>query len=212
MMVYSRTDIGNKRAENQDSFRTAELENAVFAVVCDGMGGQNAGKEAGERTSTLVTEQIEGRYSPDLDSNRIRNMLMSAVRSANAVVYELGCAIPEWNGMGTTCVAVLIRDNVLHVINVGDSRAYLITHQITQITKDHSMVMDLYESGDITKAELKTHPKRNIITRAIGVSEDVEPDYFEYEIPDGAAVLLCSDGLYNFCDEGQMFRCIKDMA
>ena len=212
MMVYSQTDIGNKRQENQDSFRIAELDNAVFAVVCDGMGGQNAGKEASERASTLICERVEGIYRNDHDSNRIRNMLMSAVRTANAVVYELGSAIPEWNGMGTTCVAVLIKDNILHVINVGDSRAYLITHQISQITKDHSMVMNLYESGDITKAQLKTHPKRNIITRAVGVCEDVEPDYFEYEIPDGAAVLLCSDGLYNFCDEGLIFRAVKDMA
>ncbi len=211
MMVYSHTDIGNKRSENQDNFGTAVLEDAVFAVVCDGMGGQNAGREASDRAVTIIRERIEASYRTDYDSNKIRNLLVAAVRTANAVVYELGSAVPEWSGMGTTCVAVLIRNGMLYAVNVGDSRAYLITHQISQITKDHSMVMNLYESGDITKDQIKNHPKRNVITRAVGVCEDVEPDYFESEIPEGAAVLLCSDGLYNFCDEGVIFRAVKDM-
>ena len=106
--------------------------------------------------------------------------------------------------MGTTCVAAIARGDMLHTVNVGDSRGYLITHQISQITKDHSMVMNLYERGDITKEQLKNHPKKNIITRAVGVAQDVE-------LPKGAAVLLCSDGLSNFCDEGVIFRTVKDL-
>lgn len=211
MMVYSHTDIGNRRKENQDSCSDAVLEDAVFAVVCDGMGGSNAGREASMRAATMIRERIVKGYRSGLDSNGIRTLLTAAVRTANAVVYELGSTVPEWNGMGTTCVCALVRGNMLYMVNVGDSRGYLISHEIKQITKDHSMVMRLYEQGDITKEELKNHPKRNIITRAVGVEEDVSPDYFECEINDGSAVLLCSDGLSNYCDEGVMFRTVKDL-
>lgn len=211
MMVYTHTDIGHKRSENQDSVGFVVLEDAVFAVVCDGMGGSNAGSEASSRAVTIIKERIEKSYRSDMDSNKLRNLLVATVKTANAVVYNLGSAMPEWHGMGTTCVCALIRNNTLHTVNVGDSRAYLITHEIKQISKDHSMVMNLYERGDITKEELKNHPKRNVITRAVGVSEDVDPDYFENEIPENAAVLLCSDGLSNYCDEGTIFRLIKDL-
>lgn len=211
MMVYTHTDIGHGRSENQDSVDFALLEDAVFAVVCDGMGGSNAGKEASSRAVAIIKERIVKSYRSDYDNNRIRNLLVAAVKTANAVVYDLGSAIPEWNGMGTTCVASLVRNGLVHTVNVGDSRAYLVTHEIKQITRDHSMVMNLYERGDITKEELKNHPKRNVITRAVGVSENVEPDYFENELPQGGAVILCTDGMSNYCDEGAMFRMTKDM-
>ena len=212
MMVYAHTDIGNGRSENQDCVDSAVLEDAVFAVVCDGMGGSNAGREASSRAVAIIKERIVKSYRSDYDSNRIRNLLVAAVKTANAVVYDLGSAVPEWNGMGTTCVAALVRNGIVHTVNVGDSRAYLVTHEIKQITRDHSMVMNLYERGDITKEELKNHPKRNVITRAVGVAENVEPDYFENELPQSGAVILCTDGLSNYCDEGLMFRMTKDLS
>ena len=211
MMVYTHTDIGNGRSENQDSVETAVLEDAVFAVVCDGMGGSNAGKEASSRAAAIIRERVEKSYRTDYDSNKIRNLLVAAVKTANAVVYDLGSAVPEWSGMGTTCVAVFVRNGIVHTVNVGDSRAYLVTHEIRQITRDHSMVMNMFERGDITKEELKNHPKRNVITRAVGVSENVEPDYFENELPANGAVVLCTDGLSNYCDEGVIFRMTKDI-
>lgn len=212
MMVYAHTDIGNGRSENQDCVDSAVLEDAVFAVVCDGMGGSNAGREASSRAAAIIKERIIKSYRSDFDINKIRNLLVASVKTANAVVYDLGSAVPEWNGMGTTCVACLIRNGLVHTVNVGDSRAYLVTHEIRQITKDHSMVMNLYERGDITKEELKNHPNRNVITRAVGVAENVEPDYFENELPQGGAVILCTDGLSNYCDEGVMFRMTKDLS
>ena len=144
MMVYTHTDIGHKRSENQDSTAFAILDGAVFAVVCDGMGGSNAGSEASKRAVSVISERIQKSYRSDYDSNRIRNLLVAAVKTANAVVYDLGSAVPEWNGMGTTCVAALVRGNILHTVNVGDSRAYLITHEIKQITRENSMVINLY--------------------------------------------------------------------
>ena len=210
MMVFTHSDIGKKRSENQDSYATCDLEDAVFAVVCDGMGGQNAGREASARSVEIITERVMKGYRADLDPIRLRSLLIAAVRTANAVVYELGETIPECEGMGTTCVAALIRYNKAFVLNVGDSRAYLVTHEITQITKDHSMVQDMVDSGDITREEMRSHPKRNIITKAVGVDEDVMPDFFEKNFPDGASLILCSDGLYTSCDEGEMFRLIKE--
>ena len=211
MMVYTHTDIGCGRSENQDSADFVLLDDAVFAVVCDGMGGSNAGREASSRAVTIIRERIEKSYRSDYDSNKIRNLLVAAVKTANAVVYDLGTTVPEWSGMGTTCVAAFVRNGIVHTVNVGDSRAYLVTHEIRQITRDHSMVMNMYERGDITKEELKNHPKRNGITRAVGVAENVEPDYFENELPANGAVILCTDGLSNYCDEGVIFRMTKDL-
>ncbi|MGN0666576.1 MAG: Stp1/IreP family PP2C-type Ser/Thr phosphatase [Huintestinicola sp.] len=211
-MVYTHTDIGLSRSENQDSTAFAELDDgAVFAVVCDGMGGYNAGSEASSRAVSVIHDSIVRSYRRDLDDNKIRNMMVAAVKTANAVVHDLASAVPEWKGMGTTCVAVLCRRGKVHAVNVGDSRAYLVSHEIRQITKDHSMVMNLYERGDITKEEIKNHPRRNVITRAVGVEANVNPDYFETDMPDNSAVILCSDGLSNYCEEGLMFRTVKDV-
>lgn len=211
MTVYTHTDIGHNRKENQDCADWVTLEDAVFAVVCDGMGGSNAGSEASHRAVSIIRERVSKGYRMDYDENRIRSLLIAAVKTASAVVYDLGSAVPEWNGMGTTCVAALVRGGLVHMVNVGDSRGYIINHELRQITKDHSMVMRMYERGDITREELKNHPERNIITRAVGVEEDVEPDYFENEISPGAHVLLCTDGLSNYCDEARMFRTVKDL-
>ena len=134
-MVYTHTDIGHKRSENQDSTGVAVLDGAVFAVVCDGMGGSNAGSEASSRAVSVITERIQKSYRSDYDDNKIRNLLVAAVKTANAVIYDLASAVPEWRGMGTTCVAAIARGDMLHTVNVGDSRGYLITHQISQITK-----------------------------------------------------------------------------
>ncbi|MGN0643241.1 MAG: Stp1/IreP family PP2C-type Ser/Thr phosphatase [Huintestinicola sp.] len=212
MMVYTHTDIGLSRSENQDSTAFALLEDAVFAIVCDGMGGSNAGSEASSRAVSIIHDSVVKSYRSDFDDNKIRNMLVAAVKTANAVIYDLSSAIPEWNGMGTTCVAVMCRRGKYYAVNVGDSRAYLVSHEIRQITKDHSVVMTMYERGDITKEEIKNHPRRNVITRAVGVAANVDPDYFEDDMPEKCAFILCTDGLSNYCDEGFMFRAVKDNA
>ncbi|MCM1577692.1 MAG: Stp1/IreP family PP2C-type Ser/Thr phosphatase [Ruminococcus sp.] len=211
MTVYSHTDIGLGRKENQDSMDWAELPDGVFAVVCDGMGGSNAGSEASKRAADIITERVVKSYRTEYDENMIRNMLVAAVKTASAVIYDLGLAVPEWRGMGTTCVAALVRGGKVHMVNVGDSRGYIISHEIRQLTKDHSMVMRMYERGDITREELKNHPERNIITRAVGVEEDVNADYFEAEVSEGTSIVLCTDGLSNYCDDGKIFRTVKDM-
>lgn len=210
MKVFSETNIGLVRTENQDRVRTAMLKDDIcFAVICDGMGGQNAGSEASERAVNIVFERVTKVFRPDYSENSIRNLLISSITTANSVVYDVSVSSMEMQGMGTTCVAALVYGNKLHAVNVGDSRLYLINHEIRQLTRDHTVVMRMYENGEITKEQIKNHPQRNYITKAVGVAENVAPDYYEAELTENSAVLLCTDGLSNYCDEADMFNIVK---
>lgn len=202
MNVFSDTNIGLVRAENQDRVRTAVLcDDAAFAVICDGMGGENAGSEASERAVNVIYDRVTKVFRSDYDEKTIKNLLISAVTTANAVVYDAAWCDAEKQGMGTTCVMALKKGGKLHVVSVGDSRAYLVTDSVRQITKDHTVVMKMYENGEITKEEIKNHPKKNYITKAVGVADMVTPDYFEVDIDENAVAVLCSDGLSNYCDD-----------
>ena len=210
MKVFSETNIGLAREENQDRVRTALIRDDIgFAVICDGMGGQNAGSEASERAVNVIFDRITKVFRPDYSGNSIRNLLISSVTTANSVVYDMAISSMEMKGMGTTCVAALICGNKLYAVSVGDSRLYLVNHEIRQLTKDHTVVMRMYENGEITKEQLKNHPQRNYITKAVGVAENVTPDYLEAELGENSAILLCTDGLSNYCDESDMFNIIK---
>ena len=210
MQVFSDTNIGLSRSENQDRVRTAILSDDVaFAVICDGMGGENAGSEASEKAIGVIYDRITKVYRRDYDSKAVKNLMLSAITTANAVVFDVAWLNSEKQGMGTTCVAALKIGNTVHVVSVGDSRAYYVSNEINQITKDHTMVMKMYENGEISKEELKNHPHRNYITKAVGVSEQVMPDYFEVELPENSAVILCSDGLSNYCDEPDIYAAVK---
>ncbi|MBQ8569226.1 MAG: serine/threonine-protein phosphatase [Oscillospiraceae bacterium] len=213
MEIYAMTDIGGRPDENQDRVNTLRLaDNAVFAIVCDGMGGENAGSTASFKTMQIVSDRIMGGYRDDRDELSLKNLMINSVKTANAVVHEIAEYDETKSGMGTTCVAVLRKDNRIFCVNVGDSRAYLIDNEITQITKDHTVVMSMYENGEIEFEEMKTHPRRNLITRAVGVSETVNPDFFSMEINEGAAVLLCSDGLYGCCEDYMLYNAVKNVS
>ncbi|MGN0696903.1 MAG: Stp1/IreP family PP2C-type Ser/Thr phosphatase [Oscillospiraceae bacterium] len=210
MDIIAESSIGSVRSENQDRVSTIKLgPSAAFAVVCDGMGGENAGSFASETAISVISKRIESGYRPDSGENAVKSLLMSAVRTANAVVYDLSEVDPLKKGMGTTAVAVLRRDDMIYCVNVGDSRAYLIDGGIKQITKDHTAVMQLYESGKITFEEMKTHPNRNYLTRAVGVAEHVSPDYFELSADSKSTVLLCSDGLSGVCSDEEILSAVK---
>lgn len=211
MNVYSDTNIGLKRHENQDRVRIYSFnENAKFAVICDGMGGENAGSEASEKAIEVVYDRITKVYKSYYDNNMVRNLLISAVKTANSVVYDLSVSSVSMQGMGTTCVAVLRDNSRAFVVNVGDSRAYLINNSIRQITKDHTVVMKMYENGEISKDEIKNHPQRNYITRAVGVSNTVDPDIFEFSINDDSVLMICSDGLSSCCEDEDILNEVKN--
>ena len=210
MYLSYKTDIGKVRDVNQDSVMGGFIsENTAVVVVCDGMGGAQSGEVASRMAIENVYKRIVDNFRPDASSNSIRNLMLTAVHAANTIVYEKSIEDIDKNGMGTTCVAALVDGKHCYVVNIGDSRAYLLQkNKIEQVTVDHTYVQSLYDEGHITKEEMKTHKMRNVITRAIGVEEDVEVDYFEFDLEDNFSLLLCSDGLTKYCNEEKIYDCI----
>lgn len=210
LFIASDTDIGKKRSENQDRVYTEFLaDNAAVAVVCDGMGGASSGGVASQLAIDAVVKRIKENFRKDMKPNSIRNLMLTSVHYANTIVYGKSKEDIDKNGMGTTCVAALVVDKTVYMVSVGDSRGYLLTKDgIAQITTDHTYVEMLYRSGQITKEEAKNHHMRNVITKAVGVESDVEVDYFELEENDNFAVLLCSDGLTNYCTDNMIYETV----
>lgn len=207
MNVYSKTDIGLQREENQDTVWSEKLsETACVAVLCDGMGGERAGGLASQMAVDIISKRIKESFSEMMNRNSVRNLLITAVVAANSIVYETARREYDNSVMGTTCVAAIVFGGCAYIVNVGDSRAYhLFTSEddecIRQVTRDHSHVRELIERGEITEEQAKTHPKRNKITRAIGAESSVTPDYFELDVNNGDMLLLCSDGLSSYGDD-----------
>ncbi|WP_295153575.1 Stp1/IreP family PP2C-type Ser/Thr phosphatase [uncultured Ruminococcus sp.] len=203
MFLAYGTDIGQNREENQDRVRVESLgDNICIAVVCDGMGGAASGGVASQLAVDMFIGRVMENFRPDMNANSIRNLLLNAVHYANTCVYEKSMEDIDKNGMGTTCVAALVQGKNIYIVNVGDSRAYLLTKEgITQITTDHTYVETLVQSGRISAEAAKIHPMRNVITKAVGVEPDVEVDYFECYEAGNFAVVLCSDGLSGYCSE-----------
>ena len=207
MQIFSKIDIGNKRNTNQDAYITAILpDSAVLAVVCDGMGGANGGDVASRTATELICEYVKNSYNSAQSNDRLLELLKNAVLSANLEIYELACKNEDLSGMGTTVVAAIIKPQTALICNVGDSRAYLIEEDIAQITRDHSVVQSLIEKGELTAEEARVHPKKNIITRALGVEENVMPDLYEIEFGENSRLLLCTDGLSNFVKETEILN------
>lgn len=207
MLCIGRTDIGRLRSNNQDAFVCGKLSADVpFAIVCDGMGGANGGNIASAIAIRTIAGRLVSSYRQDMTMMSMQRVLESAIAAANVAVYDEAAATPELRGMGTTLVlAVMMGDRVL-IAHIGDSRAYVITQDntIEQITKDHSVVQQMLERGQITPEEAKTHPRRNFITRALGVSDTVACDFSEFVLPEGAKVMLCTDGLSGMVDTAGM--------
>ncbi|GHU57009.1 protein phosphatase [Clostridia bacterium] len=204
MKLFKRTDIG-KRKENQDTIDNKSFETGVLAVVCDGMGGGLYGKEVSERAANRFIRVFEKGYNPDMTD--FYDLLILAMQEANSVAYEVGEIARRIGATsGTTCVAAFVTKDLAHIVNVGDSRAYLIDKdEIKQITTDHSAVQLMYDLGEITKEELKTHPRRNILLRVLGVEPTVKAQYIKKKYDDGL-LMLCSDGLTNAVSDEQILE------
>lgn len=215
LFVEGRTDIGPVRKENQDNFRVKLFDgDAALAVVCDGMGGATSGKEASEIAVNAVYDRISAGYRRDGDGNSVKNLMITAINAANSLVFSESVNDSEKEGMGTTCVAAVVRKDIAFIASIGDSRAYLIDKKgITQITNDHTYVEMLYEQGKITKEEIKNHKMRNVITKAVGTEKDVDVDYFEVDLEPDSVMLLCSDGLSTYCSNELIFNFVyqKDL-
>ena len=207
MKTFSMTDIGRKREINQDYvFATDETIGNLpnLLVVADGMGGHRAGDFASRFTVEVLAEEVQN--SKETHPEQI---LGNAIQTANERLMEEAAKDSRLEGMGTTLVAATILDHVLYFANVGDSRLYLINKEIRQLSKDHSMVEEMVRLGGLTEEEAKHHPDKNIITRAMGVKDKVEPDFFEYRLKGGDTILMCSDGLTNMVDDDEIFQIVK---
>ena len=210
MQIYSKIDIGKVRHSNQDAYFAVLLDDgSAFVVVCDGMGGAKAGNVASEAAIKVISEYVLRSYSPSMDDEAISNMLRGAVASANIDVYDLALKNSEYSGMGTTVVTALIREKFAVVCHAGDSRAYLINKKLVQLTRDHSMVQNLVESGKLTMEEAKVHPRKNVITRALGAEENIFCDVSVVDIKKGDVLLFCTDGLSNFVEAKELHNIFK---
>ncbi|MGN1340628.1 MAG: Stp1/IreP family PP2C-type Ser/Thr phosphatase [Oscillospiraceae bacterium] len=206
MKVFSETDIGLLRDENQDCVWSGKLPGGgCAAVLCDGMGGEAHGGLASRLAVEVISKRIIETFSEMMNRNSVRNLLITSVSAANSAVVQEARREPGIV-MGTTCVAAILSGNRAFIVNVGDSRGYrLFTSEdsecIQQVTKDHSHVQDLIDKGELTEEQARVHPDRNKITRAIGAESMVTPDYFEIELKAGDMLLLCSDGLSSYVDD-----------
>ena len=211
MKIFSKTDKGKVRADNQDAFFAGRIsDSAVFAVVCDGMGGANAGSVASENAVRHISEYIIKSYRNEMSADELETLVRNAVISANIELYDMSVNDPLLLGMGTTAVIALVKDGETVIANVGDSRIYLVNEEIRQLTRDHSVVQSLIESGKITPEDAKVHPRKNVITRAIAAEENVTPDSAVIKLNYGDSLLLCTDGLSNYLDDGDILNIFKN--
>lgn len=217
MKSFGLTDKGTVRKDNQDSYiiEKCDAKDCLIVALCDGMGGAKAGGLASQLSNkafvSYVYAKLTARVTRTLD---YRKILMDACSEANGVSYDFSQFDEEYNGMGTTIVGGVIKNNGNgYIINVGDSRAYYISRRnnaITQITRDHSLVEELVEFGAITREQARVHPQRNVITRALGSEASVEADYYEVSLQSGDMLLLCSDGLSNTVTDDEMLNYAKE--
>ena len=206
MRSWGLTDPGCVREQNQDTYQIAQLDrNSLLCVVCDGMGGAKSGNIASSLAVDVFVQEVRRFWMANSTQEKIDQMLMSAVKLANFTVFDQAQQFEEFDGMGTTLVAVLIRGKKVTVVNVGDSRAYLANEDgIRQITRDHSLVQMMVDRGELTPEMARTYPGKNFITRAIGTEPMVESDLYSLEVSKGDFLLLCSDGLSNMMDEQEI--------
>jgi len=207
MEISAATSAGCIRPLNEDAYYVSEPNSSgmVLAIVADGMGGHNAGEIASGKAVGIVQKDVVAQ-----SDKSAKEILVKAVDDANREIYEMSKNKKSLSGMGTTMTACVAENNNVTAVQVGDSRLYRIRKDsITQITKDHSLVEMLVENGEITKEEAKSHPQKNIITRAVGTDKTVESDVYEFKTKKDDVILLCSDGLVNMVEDETILSIIN---
>ena len=206
MKTFFKTDIGMVRDVNQDyafasSGRIGNLPNLF--VVADGMGGHNAGEFASRFAVEHLIAEIEqsSDHTPE-------TMICNAIETVNSKLFSTAKEDEQLKGTGTTMVVATVIENTLYFANVGDSRLYLLNEGIKQLSKDHSFVQEMVRLGGIKMEEAKYHPDKNIITRAVGVKEKTQVDFFEYRLKPNDMILMCTDGLSNMVEDEEIHRIV----
>ncbi len=219
IQAYGRSDVGLRRKLNEDSF-LVDQETGFF-VVCDGMGGHNAGEVASRmavetlgdfirRSHQVEFESIPWTYGADANLSREGNRIRTAIKLANERVYQAATGSEECSGMGTTVVAALVSEDVLTVGWAGDSRCYLLRDgRLKQLTRDDSWVTAAASEGILSVEEIERHPLRNIITKAVGAHADIDVDLVEEHLTASDRVVLCTDGLHSMITDAQILERLK---
>lgn len=204
MEYYGVTDVGKRRQSNQDCFALRCVGDYVVAIVCDGMGGANGGKVASEVACETFCDSLCTHLealcaeAPESVASSLKRLIGNAVDAANEKIYKMSLKTRELAGMGTTLVGCVVRGHKITVFNIGDSCLYHVRgEKVKKLTRDHSLVQSLIDSGQISAEEAVHHPNKNIITRVVGVDEHVEADITQVTLASGY-LLLCSDGLSNY--------------
>ena len=203
------TDVGKIRKINEDSMKVFTSDEYSYAIVADGMGGHQAGEIASAMAVDVITDYVAEHMTPELDRFQSMEVIRQAFLAANCAIYEYSCENESVMGMGTTTTMCMVRGGFVIYAHVGDSRAYMIGDGIVQITRDHSFVQELVKLGQITPEEAKHHPRRNYITRAMGVEAFVRIDTGVKPYND-EKLLLCSDGLFGEIEDGELFNAVKN--
>lgn len=197
--AWKLSDVGCVRAQNEDACLVTEEQDYLLGIVCDGMGGANAGEVASRIAAHIFSKTVQSLDCPPEERMQV------ALERANRAVYQHSWMHAECRGMGTTLVAALIWEDTAYIMNAGDSRCYAaLGGRILQLTRDHSLVQELVRSGAITPEQARYHPNRNIITRALGTEREIEGDLFVHRLRPGELLLLCSDGLSNEMTDNEL--------
>lgn len=207
MKYYAMTDVGRRREMNQDYVYAMGQPIGPFPnllVVADGMGGHKAGDFASKFTVEVVKREIVGSRS-----RKPEKVLRDAIQVANRELIRVASRDVKLEGMGTTLVVATVIGDTLYFANIGDSRLYLIDDNIKQLSKDHSLVEEMVRLGGIKAEDARNHPDKNIITRAMGVKDEAEADFYEFRIKRGDKILMCTDGLSNMVEDEDMFGLVK---
>ena len=209
MEIRFQTDVGKRRNTNQDFAATyVNKANVTLALLADGMGGHRAGDVASRQAVSEIGTAWE--QTELTDSEKTAQWLIQKIQAESQVIFQKGQE-QELSGMGTTIIAVALLGDQFTIANVGDSRAYLLRNQVlTQITEDHSLVNELVKSGQITAEMALNHPRKNVLTRSIGMPSEVEVDVAIHFIADGDYLLLCSDGLTNMVSDEEITATIQE--
>ena len=205
MNIWGITDVGAVRHQNQDSYHIELLaEDMALGIVCDGMGGAKAGNVASQLAVETFLETAKAQ-PPEQWRNEPEALLHFAAEQANGAVHFRANVDADCRGMGTTMVAALVVGDRTYILNIGDSRCYLVRPEgITKVTRDHSVVEDLVARGQITPEQARQHPQKNLITRALGAESRLRADLFRQPMEHGDALLLCSDGLSNMVSDQEL--------
>jgi protein phosphatase len=215
MQVGFRTDTGKKRALNEDALLVSPGD-GLFAVA-DGVGGSNSGEIASRSAMAGIEDffnsnpisqaaDMEGKYR----HNWFKGYFLRCFRKINHDIINIAQSSPDNSGMATTAVTAYFDDKTLYITNIGDSRAYMIrAGEIIQLTEDHSYVANLISTGSLTKSEAREHPRKNMITRALGAGTEAEPDFYSFDVERGDLVLLCTDGLHGELTDEEICETLK---